>query len=108
MVYREETYQADKTKWKIDCSNFVITSGLSNIFEEHGIDGQKFLHRHMCGDWGDLCEEDVEANNQSFEWKGRLMSVWTARKENHEEICKFWIITDSGWQVTTLLLPSEY
>jgi hypothetical protein len=57
---------------------------------------------HMHGHWGELEEEDQELNQLALADKGRVMSAW-----EHEGV-RFWIITDEGWDITTVLLPEEY
>ena len=61
------------------------------------------VHRHCNGDWGDLCDEDREANEDALQNGGRLFSVYHDRKG-----VKFWIITESDRSATTVLLPNDY
>ena len=61
------------------------------------------LARHVAGDWGDLCDEDREANEEALKHGTRLMSVYTSRDGDG-----FWIITEADRSVTTVLLPEEY
>lgn len=60
------------------------------------------LTRHQKGDWGDLCDEDREANDYALEHGERLLSAYTSG-----ETC-FWIITEWDRSATTVLLPDEY
>ena len=60
--------------------------------------------RHVCGDWGDLCDEDKEINEDALKYGGRLMSSYTF--ENTGE--KIWIITEADRSATTILFPSDY
>lgn len=60
------------------------------------------LRRHVRGDWGEMCEEDLKANDQALENGGRLFSSYP------EGGTKFWIITESDRSATTILLPSDY
>ena len=60
------------------------------------------LRRHVSGDWGELCPEDVEQNERSLE-EGRLVSVYHDQNET-----KFYIITEADRSVTTVLLPEDY
>jgi hypothetical protein len=64
---------------------------------------QTFLSRHHRGDWGDLDEEDKEANDQSLINGSRLLSAYHSAKG-----IKVWIITEADRSATTVLLPSEY
>lgn len=59
--------------------------------------------RHASGDWGDLCQEDIEANQRALREGCRLLSAYSSAKS-----VKFWIITEWDRSVTTILLPSEY
>ena len=61
------------------------------------------LGRHVRGEWGDLCEEDVKENELSLREGFRLLSVYHSLKG-----VKFYVITEADRSVTTLLLPEEY
>ena len=61
------------------------------------------LQRHATGDWGDLCTEDTQANNDALQYGNRLLSSYVL-----SESCKVWIITEWDRSVTTILLPCEY
>ncbi len=59
--------------------------------------------RHASGDWGDLCQEDIDENQRALKENCRLLSAY-----NSNNGVKFWIITEWDRSVTTVLLPSEY
>ena len=61
------------------------------------------LHRHSNGDWGNVCEEDKQANDDSLKCGARILSSYMDAKGT-----KFWIITEADRSVTTILLPEEY
>lgn len=61
------------------------------------------LARHMSGDYGDICSEDVDLNNANIKHGGRVLSSY--KLTDAESV---WIITEDGFSVTTILLPSEY
>jgi hypothetical protein len=61
------------------------------------------LGRHVCGDWGEVCEEDGKENELSLEQGFRLLSVYKAANG-----IKFWVITEADRSVTTVLLPEDY
>jgi hypothetical protein len=61
------------------------------------------LGRHSRGDWGELEEEDISANDQSLKSGSRLLSAY-----HGEAGARFWIITEADRSITTLLLPDEY
>src|SRR5262249_42785760 len=62
------------------------------------------LTRHARGDWGELCEEDFDANELGVEYGGRLVSVYCTEASGE----RFYVITEADRSVTTLLLPDEY
>lgn len=63
------------------------------------------LIRHNKGDWGDVCEEDRQLNDDALQNGSRLLSVYHDEKRGGE---KFYIITEWDRSVTTVLLPEEY
>ncbi len=63
----------------------------------------KGLSRHLRGDWGEVDEEDREANEFALLDGDRLLSVYTTPNG----VC-FWIITEADRSATTVLLPEEY
>ena len=60
------------------------------------------IDRHARGDWGDLSEYDIQANNDAILNGGRLLSSYNIRGD------KLWIITDAERETTTICLPEEY
>lgn len=61
------------------------------------------LLRHSQGDWGDVCDEDRQSNEEALLQQFRLFSIYHASGET-----KFWIITEADRSYTTILLPEEY
>ena len=60
------------------------------------------LKRHVTGDWGDLSDEDMRANNYAIGKYLRLFSAYNYRNK------KIWIITEADRSATTVLFPDEY
>ena len=60
------------------------------------------IERHLNQDWGDVCEEDKQSNNQALINGDRLLSSYKLGEET------IWIITEADRSATTILLPSEY
>ena len=60
------------------------------------------ISRHAAGDWGDLCPEDMLANDAALNHGGRLLSAYGQGKY------RFWVITEADRSVTTVLLPDDY
>ena len=70
------------------------------------------LMRHQMGDWGNLGQEDKDTNDQCLESMNRILSAYNFINDQKGFLPssgeKFWIITDAGHEITTVLLPSEY
>jgi hypothetical protein len=81
----------------------VATPGALAALQKSGQGPQDFLARHVCGEWGDLCEEDRRENQISLERGFRLLSSYRTLAD-----AKVWVITEADRSVTTILLPEEY
>ena len=64
---------------------------------------QAALRRHASGDWGDVCTDDLQSNQDALQNGLRLLSVYWS-----SEGIRFWIITEADRSATTILLPDEY
>ena len=63
----------------------------------------------MTADWGEVCPEDAELNNQAIAFEGDLdkqQRVLSAYRTNKGE--RLWCITEYDRSATTILLPEEY
>jgi hypothetical protein len=81
----------------------VATPGALAALAAAGQSPHEFLARHICGDWGDLCENDREENEVSLRTGCRLLSAYhTVLGE------KLWLITEADRSATVMLLPQEY
>ena len=81
----------------------VSTPGALAALAESAQHPGDFLSRHLSGDWGELCEEDKQTNQEALEQGLRLLSAYRTTAGS-----KLWIITEADRSVTTLLLPEEY
>ena len=79
----------------------VITRGALDALDE--ADVCTGIARHAIGDWGDLCAEDKEANDDALRVGARVLSAYHIDGGQ-----KFWIITEADRSATTVLLPEEY
>ncbi len=87
---------------KIISKNFIKTVGVCNSGIPH-LELQSFLNWHCSGNYGNMTEGDKEQNNESLKTKGFIQSCYTASNG-----AVVWLITDPGWETTTILLPEEY
>lgn len=81
----------------------VATPGALDALTRSGQSPLEFLTRHVRGDWGIVCEEDAEANEQSLKDGSRILSAY--RTSLNE---KLWVITEADRSSSVLLLPEEY
>lgn len=81
----------------------VATPGAMEVMEKAEQSATEFLHRHVNGDSGDVCEEDAEANQQALQDGSRILSVYHTKKDD-----KLWIITEADRSSTCIMLPEEY
>lgn len=88
---------------KFALGQVVATPSALAVLTEAGQSPTEFVSRHVAGDWGDLCDEDRQANDDGLLHGERLLSVYTTAKGD-----KIWIVTESNRSVTTILLPDEY
>jgi len=68
-----------------------------------GIDLASYMRRHHCGDWGDLCDEDKQANESALTDGTRILSCYKVGCGR-----RIYIITEWDRSLTTALLPEEY
>jgi hypothetical protein len=97
-----------KEKVQFDLGQTVSTPGALEALRRNNSNGLEYLQRHALGDWGTVCEEDKEANNEALKSGARLFSAYFLSDET-----TLWIITEAAddkgkRQATTFLLPEEY
>lgn len=81
----------------------VATPGALAALEANGKGSTEYLERHVHGDWGELCAEDAQANDEAMADDLRILSAYRLPDGQ-----KLWIITEADRSATTLLLPEEY
>jgi hypothetical protein len=62
----------------------------------------QILHRHHCGDWGDLGDGDKQANEEAIQIGARILSRYDL------ECGSFYIVTEADRSVTTVMGVEEY
>ena len=91
----------ERSTRRFSLGQVVITSNAHETLPPHDV--LQALVRHANADWGDVCEEDWELNNESLVDDSRVLSVYTSAAGT-----RFWIITEWDRSVTTILLPEDY
>jgi len=92
-----------KAKPKFEPGQICATPGALEAMNEAEQTPMEFIGRHLYGDWGEVCADDQQANEEALEQKLRLLSAYRTKTG-----VKLWVITEADRSVTTVLLPSEY
>lgn len=98
----------DSLKPLFSLGQCVGTPGALQALDEAGQSPSVFLDRHIRGDWGDVCPDDAEANDQALKDGSRIFSVYHTKTSD-----KLWVITEAingnGERASTAILtPDEY
>lgn len=86
---------------KFSSGEIVVTANAMSKLSAQEI--ARGLSRHLFGDWGEVCDDDWESNDEALQNGNRLHSVYST-----SEGVTFWIITECDRSVTTILLPEDY
>ena len=90
----------------------IMTPGIRELISEgpYELDiVQRCLERHTEGDWGQLCDDDRQLNQDSLkEEKEKGFTYRNLFSSYDTELGRFYIITECDRSVTTILTPSEY
>lgn len=81
----------------------VATPGAIEALKKGQQTASHFLNRHLSGDWGDLCDQDRQLNDEASRNGDRVLSSYTLSTG-----VTLWVITEADRSSTCLLLPSEY
>lgn len=93
---------------KFSLGRIVATPGAVHALQEAGQAAGEFLARHVCGDWGELDDEDRQANELALIDGSRILSAYQTRTRE-----RLYVITEASNEVglrylTTVLTPNEY
>lgn len=97
--YEEE--KPVKSDLPLSLGRTVITTNAQNVLTDSDIDNA--LNRHQFGDWGELCEEDKQVNEDALKDGDRILSVYISSGGK-----RFWVITEADRSCTTVLMPEDY
>lgn len=97
------TQATNQVKPLLALGQTVATPGALAAMQQLEVSPLALLSRHQRGDWGNLDEEDKQANEQALACGGRVFSSYQVTGA-----VKFWVITEADRSATTILLPEEY
>lgn len=90
-------------KPKFKMGQLCSTPGALKAMNNAGQNPMAFVGRHLNGDWGEVCTDDQQANEEALDSNLRLLSAYRTN-----EGVKLWVITEADRSLTTILLPEEY
>ena len=88
---------------KFNFGQIVATRTLAEYCAEKNYSMLPYLIRHENCDWGDVCKEDWDTNNEALKEGLRLLSEYKLPDGK-----RIWIITECDRSATTLLFPEDY
>ena len=88
----------------------VATHAALALLQEHGVSVPELLHRHLTGDWQEMCKPDRDANWAAvIEGETRVFSSFDVAPKDHAgKPMKIWVITEWDRSATTVLRPEDY
>ena len=94
------------TSARFSLGQIVATPGALEALQNASQSPAEFLSRHAACDWGDVDQEDKQANDDALKTGARLLSAYRLADDS-----KIWVITEAAdehgrREATTLLLPS--
>ncbi len=91
------------SKPRFQLGKIVATPGALQTLDEAGCTPLELLRRHVAGDWGDLDDEDQEANERALLDGSRIFSAYVLSSGE-----KLYVITEADRSSTCVLRPDEY
>ncbi|HMV60147.1 MAG TPA: type I restriction endonuclease subunit M [Agitococcus sp.] len=79
-----------------------ITPSAGYYLPAYYIQPMDLIRRHQHGDWGDICDEDAQANQQAIIHQTRIVSSYLIGNK------KVLVITEADRSSTTVLLAQDY
>jgi hypothetical protein len=89
------------TMARFELGRLVATPAALFLLDGQDMHPLDLVTRHSDGDWGDLGQEDVDANEEAVTSGGRLLSRFRVGTRS------VWVISESDRSATTVLLPEE-
>ena len=90
---------------RFQLGKLVMTSGIQNIISEkpsYQYELVNYLNRYMNEDWGDLCDDDKQMNEDAINNDERILASYITSRGG------IYIITERDRSYTTILLKNEY
>ncbi len=95
MIFQNQT--------KFPLGQTVSTPTALEALKDSGQSPALFINRHVSGDWGEVDEDDKQANEDALIHGDRILSAYRTTLG-----VKIWVITEADRSSTCILLPEEY
>lgn len=105
----EDQQVAAEEKWArflqtANLGRVVVTAAAAKVLEETETEPMVLLWRHATGDWGQVEQDDREANDRALvSGEERTYSTYLL----YEGKC-IWVVTEADRSATLMCLPDEY
>jgi hypothetical protein len=108
----DSTHSIGAAASRFSPGRLLITPGALELLSRCQVEPLTLLQRHLSGDWGELCPEDAEANEDALRSQLRVISGYVIPPPESAEPsltpARVWVITEADRSATTILLPEEY
>jgi hypothetical protein len=108
MMSKSSSHSPPQPLPRFELGQLCHTPGAQAVLERFQVNPLHLICRHIRGDWGDVCAEDAEANENALREGHRLLSSCARKGRGKTGTGKVWLITEADRSVTTILLPEEY
>lgn len=98
---KKQVFEVDMSKELFKIGQPVCTSRINETIGMFA--ASALISRHVCGDFGDLCEEDKQMNLEAIKnGDDRILSSYNT------DFGKIYVITEHDRSATTVLYADEY
>lgn len=103
-----ERYTIVPEMFSLQLGQVVATPGVLAAMTATGQSPDTFLQRHQIGDWGELDQQDLHANESALGNGSRILSAFRLKDGTKIYVITEAVSDDGERQSTCVLLPDEY
>ncbi len=87
---------------QFECGHIIMSPLVQQLVREGHLDLAPYLDRHRAGDWGEVSDQDRQANDSALRDRGALFSIYSITPT-----LKLCIWTEEDQRETTILLDGR-
>ena len=95
--YARQWEAPQEARFPLGC--IVVTGSALQALAASGASAEEYLARHQCGDWGEVCTDARQGNEEALKEGSSLLSIFALTTG-----VKVWVITDADRSETSILL----